>query len=248
MTEAEWLTTDTKPVLMLRHVRDAVPARKLQLVAAGSCRLIWDRLPGSGLRAAVEALERYADGAASDDEFAEARSEYLSVEGRYDEARFGTGGEPGDEVRTAAVNAVSSALALYSVAPEGTERCLAWVCEFVIRVSPEGEKGPRWREVRRRMCDLLREVVGNPFRRWQVVPDWLGGGVVQPDGRTVRLTAAARKLAEGIHADQAHDRLPILADALEEAGVTDGELLAHCRAATGHVRGCWALDVVLGKG
>jgi hypothetical protein len=102
--------------------------------------------------------------------------------------------------------------------------------------------------INRDLCDRLREVVGNPFRRWQTVPAYYGGGLVQPDGRSVPVTATAWELAAGVRADGAFDRLPILADALEDAGVTDPELLAHCRAGSGHVRGCWALDVVLGKG
>ena len=42
--------------------------------------------------------------------------------------------------------------------------------------------------------------------------------------------------------------LPVLADALEEAGCADTDILAHCRAGGGHVRGCWVLDLLLGKG
>jgi hypothetical protein len=125
---------------------------------------------------------------------------------------------------------------------------LWWVPEAVAQATPRGRKRTAAEKTRRQICDLVREIIGNPFRPWKVVPDFLGGGVVQPDGKTVRLTDAARRLAEGIRADQAFDRLPILADALEEAGVTDAEMLAHCRREGGHVRGCWALDVVLGKG
>ena len=101
--------------------------------------------------------------------------------------------------------------------------------------------------MRSRVCDLFREIVGNPFRPWKVVPEFLGGGVIRPDGRTDRLSRTVLDLAESIHAGQAFDRLPILADALEESGVTDPDILAHCRTGTGHVRGCWALDVVRGK-
>jgi hypothetical protein len=52
------------------------------------------------------------------------------------------------------------------------------------------------------------------------------------------------------HADEAGDYrgLPLLADALEEAGCTDADLLAHCRSGGGHLRGCWAVDLILGKG
>jgi hypothetical protein len=51
-------------------------------------------------------------------------------------------------------------------------------------------------------------------------------------------------------ADEAGDfgGLPVLADALEEAGCTDADLLAHCRSGGGHLRGCWAVDLLLGRG
>jgi len=56
------------------------------------------------------------------------------------------------------------------------------------------------------------------------------------------------KLATTIYEERAFDRLPILADALEEAGYDSAELLAHLRGPGRHVRGCWALDLLLGKG
>lgn len=60
-------------------------------------------------------------------------------------------------------------------------------------------------------------------------------------------TATAVALAAGVYADRAFDRLPILADALEDAGCDDLDLLNHCRDDLLHVRGCWALDQILGK-
>jgi hypothetical protein len=58
---------------------------------------------------------------------------------------------------------------------------------------------------------------------------------------------AVRKIAQAINNDGAFDRLPILADALEEAGCTDGAILDHCRGPGPHVRGCWVVDLLLGK-
>jgi hypothetical protein len=56
-----------------------------------------------------------------------------------------------------------------------------------------------------------------------------------------------RKIAEGIYAERAFDRLPILADALLDAGCDNEELIAHCRGAGPHVRGCWVVDTILRK-
>jgi hypothetical protein len=56
------------------------------------------------------------------------------------------------------------------------------------------------------------------------------------------------KLAAAIYDERAFDRLPVVADALEDAGCTDAAILGHCRAGGEHVRGCWAVDLELGKG
>jgi hypothetical protein len=85
-------------------------------------------------------------------------------------------------------------------------------------------------------CALLREVVGNPFRPAVVAPEW----------RTANGGAAA-KLARVIHEERRFGDLPILADALEDAGCTDAELLGHLRGAGPHVRGCHVLDLLLDK-
>jgi hypothetical protein len=61
------------------------------------------------------------------------------------------------------------------------------------------------------------------------------------------LPANVRKIAGAIYEERAFDRLPILADALEEAGCTDAEVLEHCRGPGPHVRGCWVVDLLLGK-
>ena len=82
--------------------------------------------------------------------------------------------------------------------------------------------------------ELLRDLFGNPFRPVVLSPSW----------RTSTLVT----LAETIYDERAFDRLPILADALEEGGCGSVELLAHCRSPGRHARGCWAVDLVLGKG
>ena len=54
-------------------------------------------------------------------------------------------------------------------------------------------------------------------------------------------------LAEAVYREKAFDRLPILADALEEAGCDAAELLDHCRVPSAHARGCWVIDLILGN-
>lgn len=86
-------------------------------------------------------------------------------------------------------------------------------------------------------CDILRDIFGNPFRDIAISPIW----------RTWN-EGAARKLARVIHADRSFDQLPILGDALEEAGCDDEAILAHCRESGVHVRGCWVLELLLEEG
>jgi hypothetical protein len=80
---------------------------------------------------------------------------------------------------------------------------------------------------------LLRCVGGNPFRPVTADPTWLSSDVV----------ALARGISEG----GAFDRLPVLADALLDAGCDDPDVLGHCRSAGPHDRHCWVIDSVLGK-
>ncbi|HUR53438.1 MAG TPA: hypothetical protein VMZ71_04880 [Gemmataceae bacterium] len=54
-------------------------------------------------------------------------------------------------------------------------------------------------------------------------------------------------LANGIYEERAFDRLPILADALQDAGCDNDGILTHCRGDGAHVRGCWVVDLLLGK-
>src|SRR5262249_38949920 len=81
---------------------------------------------------------------------------------------------------------------------------------------------------------LLRDIFGNPFRPVAVDPRWLTSDVVA--------------LARGIYEGRAFDRLPILADALQDAGCENADILGHCRdPQLAHIRGCWVVDLVLGK-
>jgi hypothetical protein len=84
---------------------------------------------------------------------------------------------------------------------------------------------------------LFRDLFGYPSRPApSLAPSVLayGGGTVP-------------RLAAAIYEERAFDRLPVLADALEDAGCTDADILGHCRAGGEHVRGCWVVDLALRK-
>jgi hypothetical protein len=83
---------------------------------------------------------------------------------------------------------------------------------------------------------MLRDVVHAPYRAVQLRASWRWSN----DGKAI-------KLAKAVHDGRSFEELPELASALEDAGCRDAELLAHLRSPGPHVRGCWALDAVLGK-
>lgn len=86
------------------------------------------------------------------------------------------------------------------------------------------------------------------LHRWRhvirkAVEDFKGEPILD----TSWLTTTSIAIAECISDDRAFDRLPILADALQDAGCEDADILDHCRSDGQHVRGCWVVDLVLGK-
>ncbi|VTR92077.1 Uncharacterized protein OS=uncultured bacterium PE=4 SV=1 [Gemmata massiliana] len=83
------------------------------------------------------------------------------------------------------------------------------------------------------LCKLVREVFSNPFRPVAFDPSWL--------------TSTVTQLAERIYQERSFDRMPILADALQDAGCNNEDVLNHCRRPGEHVRGCWVVDTILGK-
>jgi hypothetical protein len=85
----------------------------------------------------------------------------------------------------------------------------------------------------RRLADLLRDIFGNPFRPVAFDPAWR--------------TSTVLSLASQMYESRDFGAMPILADALQDAGCDCDDVLAHCRGSGPHVRGCWVVDLVLGK-
>jgi hypothetical protein len=107
-----------------------------------------------------------------------------------------------------------------------------WVNRVLSRVKESGMSTPPALDE----LQMLRCIFGNPFGSPAIHSTWLAwnGGTVP-------------KIAKGIYNERAFDRLPILADALEESGCDSENILSHCRESGFHARGCWALDLLLGK-
>jgi len=125
--------------------------------------------------------------------------------------------------------------------------------------SPPGRTCVIWEET----VEFFGVLIDTNAERAAALWGWCGSEDVPPGQRTHFLhdifgplpfrpvtlvpTATVTHLAEAIYTDRAFDRLPILADALEDAGCTDADILAHCRGGGEHVRGCWVVDLLLGK-
>jgi len=113
---------------------------------------------------------------------------------------------------------------------EWTRRLLGW--RTVPRLEADKRDDPRT-ELKKSWPDIIRCVFGNPFRPVIFDPAWR--------------TTTAVQLARGMYDSRDFSAIPILADALQDAGCESAPILDHCRGPGPHVRGCWAVDPVLGK-
>jgi hypothetical protein len=128
---------------------------------------------------------------------------------------------------------------LAAAVARGADACLRKGFAEELNCTVSG-RGPMWEAEEAneyvRQAALLRDVVGNPFRIPFIDPAWTKWN----DGAVVRL-------ARTIYEERRFEAMPILADALEDAGCCDEVILNHCRAGGEHARGCWVVDALLGK-
>lgn len=222
MTESEWMAaTDPHDHLYLKICRSS---RKRRLLACACVRRILDLLPDDRFPPLIEVAERLADGLAS---AADLKAACLKAELAIDEL------QAYEETHTAfAAQAILSSL---------QRSFLDFKHTFYDAQAARGAvTQPDWNAGRKpealAQCALFRDIFRDPChpepgdRAWLT---WKG--------------ATIRQLARCIYDDRAFDRLPILADAIEEAGCADLFLLDHCRSGGDHVRGCWAVDACLGS-
>jgi hypothetical protein len=220
MTEADWLAcTAPEPMLEFLYSRER-NERKLRLFVCVCCRRIWHLLHNRS-QDFLEVSERYLDGLIDRRELVRAsrlHSEFIH-----------------DLIPHTSTHIAATIVG--GIAETGGAWALAWNAVSEARqVLLLHSSGFDNSVECRAQAALLREIIGNPFSssiinrailRWQ--------------------DAIVPKLAGGLYDELDFDRLPILADALEEAGCTNTDILNHCRQPGEHVRGCWVIDLVLGK-
>jgi hypothetical protein len=144
------------------------------------------------------------------------------ADGLNDEAAWAAAGLGARIAHAEALDTWAHNLAVRATSPQG--RDAAYQCAAAW--------GSKWH--RSVLAGMVRDLFVNPFRLFSVAPAWLAWN-----------DSIIPHLAQGIYEDRAFDRLPILGDALEEAGCTDQAVLDHLRGPGPHARGCWPVDTVL---
>jgi hypothetical protein len=246
MTEAGWQECEDVGE-MLRYlrreakVRSPKGRRKLRLFACGCCRQVWPLIEDPRSRQLVELAEQAADGLTDPLELAVA--EVAARLAKLDADFASAGLSPMSHIRRvgAAVAAAlqTAAKESYEAARVASECALSAVGGQWSTLEPN----PAWEAQENRQADLLRDLFGSPFRPATLDLAWLTG----QGGTVPQLAEAAyedRLLPSG-HLDP--HRLAVLADALTDAGCDNQEILAHLRGPGPHVRGCWVVDLLLGK-
>ena len=224
MTEQEWLAcTDPTEMMYVSGEQGRLTERRDRYFSCACCRRIWHLLPDEASRTAVRVAEHYLDGLAS--------VELLDTASRAAEIHGGS----------AANAAAGAAFPRRELGNNGID-VAAYAANAVVYAEPrvfsgEADRDRAGRAEQSAQADLLRDVMGNPFRPVPrvnpAVLAWNGGTVV--------------KLAQVIYDERRFTDLPILADALEDAGCDNADMLNHCRGGGEHVRGCWVVDLALGK-
>jgi hypothetical protein len=205
------------PGTMMVWLRTA-DARKLRLFACACCRRIWERMSDPE-RKLVETAERWADGHISRIELQTIRDQ---LKPHLPTDRFG-------ELPRSA----KAALATATPRKTALRNLLADVA--VCQMANIGD-GDHLKNAHAHHSLLLHDIFDYLFLRTLINPNWLTWN----DGTVGRI-------AQAIYDERAFDRLPILADALEDAGCDNADILNHCRQPGVHVRGCWVVDLLLEK-
>jgi hypothetical protein len=224
MTEAEWLACD-EPEQMLDFLNGTVAERKLRLFATACCRRIWDLLIDKRSRIAVQKLEEYADDLANvrlrRDAYNTANPAYIDLHS----VEFNANASAACVVVAAAYPIVPPQLRVHGSVSRLLFGNLDGNLCNALQVDGRG--------IRQMQATIVRELLGNPFRPVAFSPEWR--------------TDTAVALAQQMYDSRDFGAMQILADALQDAGCDSDDILNHCRGPGPHVRGCWVVDLVLGK-
>jgi hypothetical protein len=237
MDEREWLTC-TNPYRMLAYLTGKASDRKLRLFGVACCRKLWHLLEDGRSRLAVEAAEALADRPTDDS-------------GRYREVRdaahivaaaLHAGVLQADDPRSRAWTEARAYAANAACGTLSTPKYVGCLAAAVSRAVKRWAQTrglpprPTAKKERANQCDVLRDLLGNPFQEVVIDASWLAwhGGLIA-------------SMATMMYQERVFDQMPFLGDALEEAGCTNATILNHCRQPANHARGCHVIDLLLCK-
>jgi hypothetical protein len=207
----------TYPGTMIDFLGAKASDRKMRLWLVACCRRVWHLIPAGPCRNVLAVAESFAD--------REATLERLVAAYNLAWSHIPDDSHPSVVVSERAA-AEAAAYAAFPGKPIKTAEIAALAPDPWSELRKEAERAAQ--------AAILREIFGDlPFQRPAVDPSWLTPNVVT--------------MAQNIYAEKGFDPMPVLGDALEDAGCNDAGILVHCRRAEGHVRGCWVVDLLLGK-
>ena len=237
MTEKGWLrSANARPMLEL--LWSTASDRQLRLFACGCARRVWHLLADAPSREAVETAERFADGLA---DLAELRRACEAAHEAQQQIERGTRDDAADMAACVAVDAARPRADFRSpplgpddfTAATDAAHCTAAAVEYAAHAA-SADAGRARKKEEKALANVVRDMFGNPFRAVRFLPSW----------RPSTVLALAKQMYEA----RDFSAMPILADALQDAGCNEPAILDHCRDPKQvHVRGCWVVDLVVGK-
>jgi hypothetical protein len=245
MSENDWLTWwDAFDLLSWCEDDEArLSERKLRLFAVACCRTIWPLLAEDLSRRAVKVAEAFADDQTSQEELQAVRS--AAEVARQNTQPAASGATPAREDVFAygfasLAELLTQADFIYRHMAQDVADVVSGIA-FRAAIPPQLWGTAEGEAVAMKVfdasgpveCDLVREIFCNPLRPVSVAPTWR--------------TPQAIAIAQTVYDERQWQDLPLLADALEDAGCTDEAILSHCRGPGPHARGCWPVDLLLGK-
>jgi hypothetical protein len=242
VTEAEWLSSKT-PMKLLEHVQGNGDAtvRKLRLLTVACCRRVERWFLGDNQKEALNSLERHADEVATSNDLSVIQ--HASNVGYLPENPVGLEIDHLEAVSSAAsvlcealrYDRLLSARSAYRLPLYETIRYTGeTAAAAAITFGKQGSRAlPAELAEHEAIALVVHDIFGNPFRPVTLNPSWL--------------TSTVLALANGIYTEKAFDRMPILADALQDAGCDNEDILNHCRQVGEHVRGCFVVDLLTGR-
>ena len=220
MTEAEWLACDEPEAMYVFATEEGELTRKSRLLGCTCARRLWHLLNGV-YQSAIEVAERYEDGLALRHE----------IEAAHREGEVATYRDYADDTAIDLARIVVQSVTSPDHPFANLDKAagaFAW---------DAGNEEVGWDDAIK--CEvavqvrLVRDIFGNPFRPITFAPAWR--------------TDTALSLARQMYDSRDFGAMPILADALQDAGSDNPDIHTHCRGDGPHVRGCWVVDLILGK-